>query len=82
MSPLEAHPKAKAAATKALELDNSLGEAHASLAFCLGFFEWQWDAAEKEYMRAIALNPSYARARQWYGLQLSLLRRLTKPLPN
>jgi TolB-like protein/Flp pilus assembly protein TadD len=80
LSPLEAYPKAKAAATKALELDNSLGEAHASLAFCLGFFEWQWDAAEKEYLRAIALNPSYATAHQWYGLQLSLLRRFDEAI--
>jgi TolB-like protein/Tfp pilus assembly protein PilF len=75
MSRQEAYPKAKAAATKALELDNSLGEAHTSLAFCLGLFEWQWDAAEKEYLRAIALNPGYATAHQWYAMQLSLLGR-------
>ena len=75
MSPREAYPKAKAAASKALELDNSLGEAHTSLAFCLGLFEWNWDAAEKEYLRAIALNPGYATAHQWYALQLSALGR-------
>ncbi len=56
-------------------MDNSLGEAHTSLAFCLGHFEWHWDAAEKEYLQAIALNPGYATAHQWYALQLSLLGR-------
>ena len=80
MSPREAYPRAKAAATKALELDDSLGEAHTSLAFCLGLVEWQWDAAEKEYLRAIVLNPSYATAHQWYALQLSLLRRFDQAI--
>ena len=75
ISPREAYPRAKAAAAKALELDNSLGEAHTSLAFCLGLFEWNWDAAEKEYLRAIALNPGYATAHQWHALQLSVLDR-------
>jgi TolB-like protein/DNA-binding winged helix-turn-helix (wHTH) protein/Flp pilus assembly protein TadD len=75
LTPQEAYPKAKAAASKALELDNSLGEAHTSLAFCLALFEWNWEAAEKEYQQAIALNPSYATAHQWYALQLSLLGR-------
>ena len=75
MSPQEAYPKAKAAATKALELDNSLAEAHTSLASCLGLSEWHWDAADKEYKRAIALNPGYATAHQWYAMQLSILGR-------
>jgi TolB-like protein/DNA-binding winged helix-turn-helix (wHTH) protein/Tfp pilus assembly protein PilF len=75
LSPRDAYPKAKAAATRALELDSSLGEAHTSLAFCLGVFEWNWDAAEKEYLRAIALNPGYATAHQWYALHLSVLGR-------
>jgi TolB-like protein/DNA-binding winged helix-turn-helix (wHTH) protein len=80
MSPGEAYPKAKTAAMKALELNDSLGEAHASLAFCMGLFEWDWDAAEKEYSRAIALNPGYATAHQWYGLQLSLLGRFDEAI--
>jgi TolB-like protein/DNA-binding winged helix-turn-helix (wHTH) protein/Flp pilus assembly protein TadD len=80
LSAREAYPKAKAAATKALELDNSLGEAHTSLAFCLGHFEWHWDAAEKEYLQAIALNPGYATAHQWYALQLSLLGRFDESI--
>ena len=75
LTPQEAYPKAKAAAMRALELDNSLGEAHTSLAFCLGLFEWNWEAAEKEFQEAIALNPSYATAHQWYALQLSVMGR-------
>jgi TolB-like protein/DNA-binding winged helix-turn-helix (wHTH) protein/Flp pilus assembly protein TadD len=75
LTPQEAFPKAKAAATKALELDNSLSEAHTSLAFCLSLFEWNWEAAEKEFQEAIALNPSYATAHQWYALQLSVMGR-------
>lgn len=75
MSPRDAYAKAKAAAARAMELEPTLGEAHTSYAFCLGLFEWDWDAAEKEYQRAIALNPGYATAHQWYALQLSALGR-------
>jgi TolB-like protein/DNA-binding winged helix-turn-helix (wHTH) protein/Flp pilus assembly protein TadD len=75
MTPKEALPKAKAAAIKALELDSSLGEAHNSLAFCLDVFDWDLDAAEKEFRRAIELNPSYATAHQWYASHLIVLGR-------
>ena len=75
MTPKEALPKAKAAAIKALELDNNLGEAHNSLAFCLDGFDWNFSAAEKEFQRAIELNPSYATAHHWYAWHLSLLGR-------
>ena len=75
MTPKEALPKAKAAATKALELDGALGEAHNSLAFCLDGFDWDFDAAGKEFRRAIELNPSYATAHHWYAWHLSLLGR-------
>lgn len=64
-------PKAKAAALKALEIDDSLGEAHASLADIASWFDWDWSAGEKEYKRAIELNPSYATARHWYAAFLS-----------
>ncbi|PYT64736.1 MAG: hypothetical protein DMG39_31270 [Acidobacteria bacterium] len=73
MTPKEALPKAKAAATKALELDSALGEAHNSLAFCLDGFDWDFDSAGKEFRRAIELNPSYATAHHWYAWHLSLL---------
>jgi TolB-like protein/DNA-binding winged helix-turn-helix (wHTH) protein/Tfp pilus assembly protein PilF len=75
MTPKEAFPKAKAAAIKALELDSTLGEAHNSLAFCLDGFEWDFEAAGKEFQRAIELNPSYATAHHWYAWHLSLLGR-------
>lgn len=75
MSPREALPKAKAAAMKALELDNSLGEAHNSLAFCLDGFDWNLEAGGNEFRRAIELNPGYATAHHWYAWHLALLNR-------
>ena len=75
MTPKEAYPKAKAAAIKALELDSGLGEAHNSLAFVLDGFDWNFDAAGKEFRRAIELNPGYATAHHWYAWHLSLLGR-------
>lgn len=75
MTPKEALPRAKAAAIKALELDSTLGEAHNSLAFCLDVFDWDLDGAGKEFRRAIALNPGYAAAHQWYAAHLIVLGR-------
>jgi TolB-like protein/DNA-binding winged helix-turn-helix (wHTH) protein/Tfp pilus assembly protein PilF len=75
MTPREAFPKAKAAAIKALELDNTLGEAHNSLAFILDGFDWDLDSGGKEFQRAIELNPGYATAHHWYAWHLSLLGR-------
>jgi TolB-like protein/DNA-binding winged helix-turn-helix (wHTH) protein/Flp pilus assembly protein TadD len=75
MTPKEALPKAKAAAIKALELDSGLGEAHNSLAFCLDGFDWDFDAAGKEFQQAIELNPGYATAHHWYAWHLSLVGR-------
>jgi tetratricopeptide (TPR) repeat protein len=69
----DALPKANAAAVKAIELDNALGEAHNSLAFCLDGFDWDFDAAGREFRRAIELNPGYATAHHWYAWHLSLL---------
>lgn len=73
MTPKEAMPQAKAAATKALELDDSLGEAHASLAFCLDGFDWNFAAADREFQRAIELSPGYATGHHWYAWHLSLI---------
>jgi tetratricopeptide (TPR) repeat protein len=72
MTPKEALPKAKAAAIRALELDNALGEAHNSLAFCLDGFDWNFESAGEEFRRAIELNPGYATAHHWYAWHLSL----------
>ena len=77
----EAFPKARAAVTKALEIDEKLAEAHASLGLILEN-EWQWDGSEKEYQRAIALNPNTATAHHWYADLLLVLGRLEKPWPR
>jgi TolB-like protein/tRNA A-37 threonylcarbamoyl transferase component Bud32 len=67
LPPREAMPRAKAAAKRALELDETLAEAHASLARVLATYDWDWTGAEREYLRAIELNPRYALAHQWHG---------------
>jgi serine/threonine-protein kinase len=67
LPPREAMPKAKAAAIRALELDETLAEAHTSLARVLAAYDWDWPGAEKEYKRAIELNPRYSIAHEWYG---------------
>lgn len=58
---------AKKAALKAIELDNSLAEPHASLAFIAETYEWDWPTAEREYKQALELNPGYAQAHNWYA---------------
>ena len=63
----ETFPRARAAAEKALAIDDQLAEAHTSLAYAIHTYEWDWAAAEKQYRRAIDLNPNYATARQWYA---------------
>jgi len=68
-------PQAKAAATRALEIDESLAEAHASLSFSLVWFDWDWAGGEREAKRAIALNPNSATARFAYAHLLSDLGR-------
>jgi TolB-like protein/DNA-binding winged helix-turn-helix (wHTH) protein/Flp pilus assembly protein TadD len=75
MTPREAYPKAKAAALKAVKLDNALGEAHNSLAFVLEGFDWDLDSGGREFRRAIELNPGYATAHHWYAWHLALLGR-------
>ncbi len=67
MASKEALPRAGAAAKKALELDDTLAEAHASLATAHWWFDWDWPAAEMEFKRAIQLDPNDARARQFFG---------------
>jgi len=63
----EAMPRAKAAALTALKLDESLAEAHTSLAFVEMHYDWNWTASEREFNRAIELNPNYATAHEWYA---------------
>lgn len=66
----EVFPKAKAAAMKALEIDDKLSEAHTSLAYVKFLHDWDWKGAERELKRAIKLNPKYPTARQWYAVYL------------
>jgi len=76
LSPRDAFPRAKAAATKALALDDKLSEAHTSLAFILDLYDWSWASAEQEYKRALALNPGYATAHHWYAWHLMVMGRI------
>lgn len=67
----EAAPKARTAATTALELDDTLAEAHTSLAYVKMNYDWNWAEAGREYQRAIALNPGYAKAHSLYAWWLA-----------
>ena len=75
LAPRETFPQAKHAVMRALEFDSTLAEAHASLAHIHFEFDHDWIAAEREYRRAIELNPKYAVAHQWYGGFLSAMGR-------
>jgi DNA-binding winged helix-turn-helix (wHTH) protein/TolB-like protein/Flp pilus assembly protein TadD len=68
LSPVEAYPKARAAATKALEIDDTIAEAHASLARIKANYDWDWPGAEAEFKRAIELNPNCSSAHYFYAL--------------
>ena len=78
LSPQEAFGQARAAATKALTLDDSLGEAHTSLAFALDLYGWDWQAAEKEYEQAIKLSPGYSTLHLWYAWHLMVVGRTSE----
>ncbi len=75
LPPQEAYTKAKAAAKQALQLDEQLAEAHTSLARVLFYYDWDWAGSEREYRRAIELDPGYSTAHQWYSVLLSYLAR-------
>ena len=64
-------PKARAAALRAMEIDESLAEAHTALALIVQNYDWDWQTAEKEFRRAIELNPNYATAHHWYAEHLT-----------
>jgi TolB-like protein/DNA-binding winged helix-turn-helix (wHTH) protein/Tfp pilus assembly protein PilF len=66
----ETFPKARAAAEKALEIDNSLAEPHATLGLVIPSLDWDWARGEAEFKRALELNPNYATAHHWYGWYL------------
>lgn len=75
MAPSKTFPYAKVAVTKALALDDSLAEAHTSLAFVTLYYDRDWTNAEREFRRAIELNPNYANGHHWYAEFLSLVGR-------
>jgi TolB-like protein/Tfp pilus assembly protein PilF len=72
VSAKEAYPRAEDAALKALELDEMLAEAHTSLAWVKAWYDWDWSGGEREFQRAIELNPSDAYAHLTYGVTLML----------
>lgn len=76
----EAAGKARAAATRALELDPDLGEAHSALADILFLFEWDWSAADAEYRRGVALSPGSEAVHEAYGVYLNAMGRLDEGL--
>jgi tetratricopeptide (TPR) repeat protein len=78
--PQESYPKAKAAAKKALEIDDTLAEAHASLAHALFQYDWNLPESNREFQRAIELNSNYATAHQWYGWNLSVMGRFDEAI--
>jgi serine/threonine-protein kinase len=79
MSASEALPKMEEAASRAVELDDTLAEAHTALAAAL-MNEWDWPSTEREYRRAIALNPNEVMAHRWYGYYLEAMGRQTESL--
>jgi TolB-like protein len=74
----DSYPKAEAASRKALSINESLAEAHTSLAFVTYRYHLKWAEAEEHFKKAIALNPSYATAHQWYGSYLAALGRMNE----
>jgi len=73
--PSDSFPKARELAEKALKIDDSLSEAHAALGYVKRAYDWDWTGAEREFKRAIELNPNYATAHFWYGEHLTYLGR-------
>lgn len=80
MPPHEACPRAKAAASKAIEIDSGLAEAYTALGWVNTFYDWNWDDAETNFKRAIKLNPNYATAHHYYSLFLMAKNRMDEGL--
>ena len=80
LRPIEAMAKAKEAATKALELDNHLAEAHTTLAYRTTHYDWDWSAADAQFKRAFELDPNYAVCHHWYSHYLTAVGRVEESL--
>lgn len=74
--PMEAYRKAKVAVGRALAIDPSLAEAHASLGWIKLWHDWDWEGSEREFREALKLNPNYSMAHEWYALYLAVMRRV------
>src|SRR5689334_13544090 len=74
----DSYPKAEAAANRALSINSNLAEAHTSLGFVTYRYRLKWDEAEQHFKKAIALNPSYATAHQWYASYLVVMGRMNE----
>jgi tetratricopeptide (TPR) repeat protein len=75
LSPISAIPKAKAAAQKAFEINDRLAEAHAAMGFIKNSYDWDFQASEKHFKRAVEINPNYSIAYHWHGFCLLARRR-------
>ena len=80
IKPLKAFPEARSLALKALELDDTIGEGHATYGFLKWAYEWDWKGAEQELKRAIELNPMYPNVHWWYSLYLITMGRVDESL--
>ena len=79
-SPQEVFPKAKAAVKKALEIDDTLAEAHTSLGYISIFYDWDWHTADRSIRRALELNPGYAAAHHYYAAYLAIIGRVNESI--
>jgi adenylate cyclase len=80
LPPKDAFAKAHAAASKALEIDETIGEAHASIGWVFTYSGWDWELAESEFKQAIELSPNYATGHEWYALFLMDMGRFDKAI--
>ena len=80
MAPAEAFPKAREAARMALHIDDNLAEAHTSLGWIKAFVDWDWPGSDREFRRAIALQPQYPTAHHWYSHYLAAVGQLDDSL--
>src|SRR4051812_46760365 len=80
--PHDAYPRGKAAAARALALDDTLSEAHASMGYVQIFYDWDWAGAQKSFARAMELNPKYATAPQWNAWYLFAMGRFDEALAS
>jgi serine/threonine-protein kinase len=82
LPPSEAYGRAKTATLRALEIDNELAEAHASLAVIRADYDWDWERAETEFRRALALDPKHVNAHQWHAVFLAKMGRFKEAFPE